>query len=192
MFLLVIRFQFLYYSIQYCFCPEIISINQGATGMELKTVQIDNANDLNFVLGQAHFIKTCEDVHEVLVGAIPGIKFGFAFCESSGARLIRYSGTDDELVKLAIDNMEKISAGHVFILFLRNAFPINILKTLWNVPEIVRFFCATANPVQVILAESEQGRGVLGVIDGQSTLGIETEEDIKERKQFLRKIGYKL
>ena len=160
--------------------------------MELKTVHIDNTDNFNFVLGQTHFIKTCEDVHEVLVGAIPGIKFGFAFCESSGPRLIRYSGTDDELIKLAIVNMEKISAGHVFILFLRNVYPINILKTLWNVPEIVRFFCATANPVQVILAESEQGRGVLGVIDGQSTLGTETEEDIKERKQFLRKIGYKL
>ncbi|MBN1560262.1 adenosine-specific kinase [candidate division KSB1 bacterium] len=160
--------------------------------MELITVQIENKTNLNFVLGQAHFIKTCEDVHEVLVGAIPGIKFGFAFCESSGPRLIRYTGTDDELVKLAIHNMEQISAGHVFILFLRNAFPINILKTLWNVPEIVHFFCATANPVQVILIESEQGRGILGVIDGQSTLGVETEADIEERKKFLRDIGYKL
>ncbi|MBN1466677.1 adenosine-specific kinase [candidate division KSB1 bacterium] len=160
--------------------------------MELKTVQIENINDCNFVLGQSHFIKTCEDVHEVLVGAVPGIKFGFAFCESSGPRLIRYSGTDDELSKLAVRNMEKIAAGHAFILFLRNVFPINILKTLWNVPEIVHFFCATANPVQVILAESEQGRGVLGVIDGQSTLGIETEADIQARKKFLRDIGYKL
>ena len=159
--------------------------------MELKTVQIENSNDYNFVLGQTHFIKTCEDVHETLVCAIPGIKFGFAFCESSGPRLVRFTGTDDELVKLAIQNMEKISAGHVFILFLRDVFPINILKTLWNVPEIVRFFCATANPVQVILAESDQGRGVLGVIDGESTLGVETENDIKERKQFLRDIGYK-
>ena len=159
--------------------------------MELKTVQIENSNDYNFVLGQTHFIKTCEDVHETLVCAIPGIKFGFAFCESSGPRLVRFTGTDDELVKLAIKNMEKISAGHVFILFLRDVFPINILKTLWNVPEIVRFFCATANPVQVILAESDQGRGVLGVIDGESTLGVETENDIKERKQFLRDIGYK-
>jgi len=160
--------------------------------MELKTVQIENTNEYNFVLGQTHFIKTCEDVHETLVGAIPGIKFGFAFCESSGPRLVRHTGTDEELVKLAIKNMESVSAGHVFILFLRDVFPINILKTLWNVPEIVRFFCATANPVQVILAESEQGRGVLGVIDGESTLGVETENDIKERKQFLRDIGYKL
>lgn len=160
--------------------------------MELQTVKINNPNDYNFIFGQSHFIKTCEDVHEALVGAIPGIKFGFAFCESSGPRLVRYTGTDDELVDLAVKNMSKIAAGHVFILFLRDVFPINILKTLWNVPEIVRFFCATANPVEVILAESKQGRGVLGVIDGQSTLGVETENDIKERKQFLRDIGYKL
>jgi len=160
--------------------------------MEMKTVKIENPNELNFVLGQSHFIKTIEDVHEALVCAIPGVKFGFAFCESSGPRLVRYTGTDDELVKLAIQNMEKVAAGHVFILFLKDAFPINILKTLWGVPEIVRFFCATANPVQVILAESEQGRGVLGVIDGHSTLGVETEKDIAERKQFLRTIGYKL
>jgi len=160
--------------------------------MEMKSVKIENPDELNFVLGQSHFIKTIEDVHEALVCAIPGIKFGFAFCESSGPRLVRYTGTDDELVKLAIQNMEKIAAGHVFILFLKDAFPINILKTLWNVPEMVRFFCATANPVEVILAESEQGRGVLGVIDGQSTLGVETEKDIAERKQFLRTIGYKL
>lgn len=159
--------------------------------MELKTVEIENPNELNFVLGQTHFIKTCEDVHEALVGAIPGIKFGFAFCESSGPRLVRYTGTDDELVKLAIKNMQNISAGHVFILFLKEAFPINILKTLWNVPEIVRFFCATANPVQVVLAETDQGRGVMGVIDGESTLGVETEKDINERKAFLRDIGYK-
>ncbi|MBN1481337.1 hypothetical protein EH223_03090 [candidate division KSB1 bacterium] len=160
--------------------------------MELQTVKIDNPNDYNFVLGQTHFIKTCEDVHEALVGAIPGIKFGFAFCESSGPRLVRYTGTDDELVDLAVKNVSEIAAGHVFILFLRDVFPINILKTLWNVPEIVRFFCATANPVEVIIAESKQGRGVLGVIDGESTLGVETADDIKERKQFLRDIGYKL
>lgn len=160
--------------------------------MEMKSVKIENPDELNFVLGQSHFIKTIEDVHEALVCAIPGIKFGFAFCESSGPRLVRYTGTDDELVKLAIQNMEQVAAGHVFILFLKDAFPINILKTLWNVPEMVRFFCATANPVEVILAESEQGRGVLGVIDGQSTLGVETEKDIAERKQFLRTIGYKL
>jgi len=160
--------------------------------MELKTVTIENPRELNFVLGQTHFIKTCEDVHEALVGAIPGIKFGFAFCESSGPRLVRYTGTENELIQLAIQNMQAISAGHVFILFLQDAFPINILKTLWQVPEIVRFFCATANPVQVILAESEQGRGVLGVIDGLSTQGVENDDDIAERKQFLRTIGYKL
>jgi len=160
--------------------------------MELKTVKIENPNELNMVLGQTHFIKTVEDVHEALVNTVPGIKFGFAFCESSGPRLVRYTGTDDELVELAKKNALKISAGHVFILFLGNAFPINILKALRDVPEIVRFFCATANPVEVIIAETEQGRGVLGVIDGLSTLGVETEEDIRERKEFLRKIGYKL
>lgn len=160
--------------------------------MEIKTLSIENPNDYNFVLGQTHFIKTCEDVHETLVCAIPGIKFGFAFCESSGPRLVRYTGTDNELIQLAIANMKNIAAGHVFILFLKDAFPINILKTLWGVPEIVRFFCATANPVEVIVAESDQGRGVLGVIDGQSTLGVETENDIAERKKFLRDIGYKL
>lgn len=160
--------------------------------MELKTIKIENPNEFNLVLGQTHFIKTCEDVHETLVGAIPGVKFGFAFCEASGPRLVRYTGTDDELVQLAIKNMETIAAGHVFILILKDAFPINILKTLWNVPEIVRFFCATANPVEVIIAESEQGRGVLGVIDGESTLGVETDKDIAQRKQFLRDIGYKL
>lgn len=160
--------------------------------MEMKSVKIENPDELNFVLGQSHFIKTVEDVHEALVCAVPGVKFGFAFCESSGPRLVRYTGTDDGLVKLAIQNMEKVAAGHVFILFLKDAFPINILKTLWNVPEMVRFFCATANPVEVIIAESDQGRGVLGVIDGQSTLGVETEKDIAERKQFLRTIGYKL
>ena len=160
--------------------------------MEIKNVNIENPGELNFVLGQSHFIKTIEDVHEALVCAVPGIKFGFAFCESSGPRLVRYTGTDDELVQLAISNMKNIAAGHVFILFLKDAFPINLLKTLWGVPEMVRFFCATANPVEVILAESEQGRGVLGVIDGQSTLGVETEKEIAERKQFLRTIGYKL
>ena len=160
--------------------------------MELKTVKIENPDELNMVLGQTHFIKTVEDVHEALVGTVPGIKFGFAFCESSGPRLVRYTGTDEGLIELARKNALKISAGHVFILFLGNAFPINILKTLRDVPEIVRFFCATANPVEVIIAETEQGRGVLGVIYGLSTLGVETEKDIQERKDFLRKIGYKL
>ena len=160
--------------------------------MELKVVKIENPEEYNLVLGQTHFIKTIEDVHEALVGTVPGIKFGFAFCESSGPRLVRFTGTDENLIELAKKNAMNISAGHVFILFLGNAFPINVLRTLRDVPEIVRFFCATANPVEVILAETDQGRGVLGVIDGLSTTGIETEVDIVERKEFLRKIGYKI
>jgi adenosine/AMP kinase len=160
--------------------------------MKTTIVRIENPNEYNIVLGQTHFIKTVEDVHEALVGAVPGIKFGFAFCESSGPRLVRYAGTDDDLIELARKNALNLAAGHVFILFLGNAYPINILRTLRDVPEIVRFFCATANPVEVIVAETKQGRGVLGVIDGWSTLGVETEKDIAERKEFLRKIGYKL
>lgn len=160
--------------------------------MQLQSVKIENPNELNFILGQTHFIKTAEDVHEALVTTVPGIKFGFAFCESSGPRLVRFTGTDDALIELAKKNALKLSAGHVFILFLGNAFPINVLRTLRDVPEIVGFFCATANPVEVILAETEQGRGVLGVIDGLSTLGVETEKDIQERKDFLRNIGYKM
>jgi len=160
--------------------------------MELKIVQIDNPDQLNLVLGQSHFIKTVEDVHEALVNAVPGIKFGLAFCESSGPRLVRTSGTDDRLVELAQKNALKIAAGHVFILFLGNAFPLNVLRVLRDVPEMVRFFCATANPVQVGIAETEQGRGVLGVVDGESPLGVENEKEKTERKEFLRRIGYKL
>jgi len=160
--------------------------------MKTTIVKIENPNEYNIVLGQTHFIKTVEDVHEALVGTVPGIKFGFAFCESSGPRLVRYTGTDDELIALAKKNALALAAGHAFILFLGNAYPINILRTLRDVPEIVRFFCATANPVEVIVAETKQGRGVLGVIDGWSTLGVEMEKDIVERKEFLRKIGYKL
>jgi len=160
--------------------------------MELKIVQIDNPDQLNLVLGQSHFIKTVEDVHEALVNAVPGIKFGLAFCESSGPRLVRTSGTDDRLVELAQKNALKIAAGHVFILFLGNAFPLNVLRVLRDVPEMVRFFCATANPVQVVIAETEQGRGVLGVVDGESPLGVEGEREKSERKEFLRRIGYKL
>lgn len=160
--------------------------------MKLKTLKIEKPEDLNFILGQAHFIKTVEDIHEALVTAVPGIQFGLGFCESSGPRLVRYSGTDDEMIELAKRNANTISAGHVFIIFLKNAFPINVLRAVKSVPEVVRIFCATANPTEVILAETEQGRGVLGVIDGLSTLGIETEKDIRERKEILRKFGYKL
>ena len=160
--------------------------------MEIKVVQIEKPEDMNVVLGMSHFIKTVEDVHEALVTAVPGIKFGFAFCESSGPRLVRLTGTDDELIEIAKKNALNVAAGHFFILTLGNVFPISILKPLRSVQEIVRIFCATANPVQVILAETEQGRGVLGVVDGFSTLGVETEKDVEERKAFLRKIGYKL
>jgi adenosine/AMP kinase len=160
--------------------------------MELKLVQIENPNELNFILGMSHFIKTVEDLHEALVGTVPGIKFGLAFCEASGARLVRFSGTNSELIELAQKNALKLGAGHSFILFLKDAFPINVLRTVSQVPEVCQIFCATANPVQVIVAETDQGRGILGVIDGQSPLGVETEPDIAWRKDFLRKIGYKL
>lgn len=160
--------------------------------MEIKTVKIQKPDDINMILGQAHFIKTVEDIHEALVNSVPGIEFGVAFCESSGPCLVRYSGTDSELIELAKRNAFEISAGHVFIIFLRNAYPLNVMNAVKSVPEVCRIFCATANSVEVIIAESEQGRGVMGVIDGLRSKGIETEKDIEERKSFLRKIGYKL
>ena len=159
--------------------------------MELEVVKIENPGELNFILGHSHFIKTVEDVHEALVNTVPGIKFGLAFCEASQKRLIRWSGTDDELTKLATKNALNLSAGHTFIIFLGNAFPINVLNIIKQVPEICRIFCATANPVEVIIAKTELGRGIMGVIDGMTSLGIEAEEDIAWRKDFLRKIGYK-
>jgi hypothetical protein len=158
----------------------------------IKLVSIEKPEAANFILGQSHFIKTVEDVHEALVGAVPGIKFGVAFCEASGARLVRWSGTDEDCIALAQKNAQALGAGHSFIIFLGNVFPINVLNALKNVPEVCRLFCATANPVQVILAESEQGRGILGVIDGNSPLGVEGEKEIQERKGLLRTFGYKL
>jgi adenosine/AMP kinase len=161
--------------------------------MELKLIAIDKPEDLNFILGQSHFIKTVEDLHEALVQAVPGIKFGVAFCEASGPSLVRASGTDDGLIELAKKNAFNLSAGHSFIIMLgAGFFPINVLNIVKMVPEVCRIFCATGNPTQVIVAESEQGRGILGVIDGERTKGIETEADITHRKQFLRMIGYKL
>jgi adenosine/AMP kinase len=145
-----------------------------------------------YILGQSHFIKTVEDLYEVLVSAVPGCKFGLAFCESSGACLVRWIGTDDEMIELAKKNAYALSAGHSFIIFLKNAFPINVLNAVKMVPEVCRIFCATANPVEVILAESETGRGILGVIDGLRSKGIEDDEGIAWRTGFLRKIGYKL
>lgn len=160
--------------------------------MELLTVKIEKPDDVNLILGQSHFIKTVEDLHEALVTAVPGIKFGLAFCESSGPALVRWSGTDPELTELAKRNAFEIGAGHSFIIFLRDSFPINVLGAVKQVPEVCRIFCATSNAVEVILAETEQGRGILGVIDGIRSKGIETEEDIAERREFLREIGYKL
>ncbi|MFP4394106.1 MAG: adenosine-specific kinase [Anaerolineales bacterium] len=161
--------------------------------LELKTVRIEKPEAINLVLGQSHFIKTVEDIHEALVTAVPGIKFGLAFCESSGKALVRWTGTDDDMIETAKQNALALSAGHSFILFLGEGFyPINILQAVKRVPEVVHIFCATANPVEVIIAETEQGRGILGVIDGISTQGIEGEEDIAWRKDFLRTIGYKL
>lgn len=161
--------------------------------MELSTVKIEKPEEINFILGQSHFIKTVEDMHETLVATVPGIKFGLAFCESSGPALVRWTGTDDGMIELAKTNALALSAGHAFILFLgAGFFPINVLKAVQQVPEVCRIFCATANPVEVIIAETEQGRGILGVIDGVKTQGIEGEEDIQKRKEFLRMIGYKL
>lgn len=160
--------------------------------MELRVVEIEKPGEMNVILGMSHFIKTVEDIHEALVQTVPGIRFGLAFCEASGPRLVRISGTDDPLMALAGKNAMALGAGHSFILFLENAFPINVLPVLRHVPEICRIFCATANPVQVIVSETEQGRGILGVVDGEPPLGIEGEEDVEKRKAFLRTIGYKL
>jgi adenosine/AMP kinase len=160
--------------------------------MDLLTVRIEKPEEVNLILGQSHFIKTVEDLHEALVGAMPGIEFGLAFCEASGPSLVRVSGTSKELTDLAQDHALALSAGHVFIIFLGNAFPINVLNAIKAVPEVCRIYCATANPVEVILAETEQGRGVLGVIDGEKSKGVEGEQEIAERMELLRTFGYKL
>ncbi len=160
--------------------------------MELATVQIEKPEDINFILGQSHFIKTVEDLHEALVQSAPGIKFGLAFCESSGATLVRWSGNDEAMIALAQKNALALSAGHAFIIFLgAGFFPLNVLNAVKRVPEVCNIFCATANPVQVIIAETEQGRGILGVIDGLKTKGVEDDQGIRWRKDFLRRIGYK-
>ena len=159
--------------------------------MELHAVAIDKPEDVNLILGQAHFIKTVEDLHEALVGAVPGIQFGLAFCEASGPALVRWSGTDAELTELARTTMLEVGAGHAFLILLRNAFPINVLPAVRAVPEVCGIYCATANPVQVIVGETEQGRGILGVVDGITAKGIETEQDIADRKALLRRFGYK-
>lgn len=161
--------------------------------LELKTVSIQKPEDVNLILGQTHFIKSIEDLHEALVTAVPGIDFGLAFCEASGDRLVRSSGTHDALTELAEKNALDIAAGHVFIIFLGEGFyPINVLNAIKNVPEVCGIFCATANPTQIIVAETEQGRGVLGVVDGFTPKGVEETDDITWRKDLLRTIGYKL
>lgn len=160
--------------------------------MDISIIPIHKPDELNFILGQSHFIKTVEDLHETLIQSCPGIHFGIAFCEASGKRLIRYSGNDDTLIELAQRNASLIAAGHSFIVFIDGVFPIHVLNRIKQVPEVCRIFCATANPTQVLVVETKQGKGIVGVIDGASPLGIETEEDIEQRKQFLRTIGYKI
>ena len=160
--------------------------------MELKTIKIEKPEMTNFILGKSHFIKTVEDIHEAIVQTNPQMKFGVGFCESSGPALVRCTGNDPALIELAKSNALALSCGHCFIIFMESGFPINILSAIRNLPEVCSVYCATANPVEVIIAETNQGRGILGVIDGVKTKGIETEADIKARKEFLRKIGYKL
>ena len=160
--------------------------------MELETVKIETPEECNVILGMAHFIKTVEDLYEALVNAVPNIKFGIGFCEASGPCLIRSEGNDKEMKKLASTQALKLGCGHCFIIFLKNAYPVNVLDKIKQVPEVCNIHAATANPLEVIVAETEQGRGILGVIDGLRTNGIETETDAEARKEFLRKIGYKL
>jgi len=160
--------------------------------MNLTTVAVDKPGEMNFILGHSHFIKTVEDIHEAIVQTNPAMKFGVAFCEASGPCLVRASGNDARLVDLAKTNAAAIGAGHSFIIFMEGGFPVNILNAIKNVPEVCRIFCATANPVQVVVAETDQGRGILGVVDGFTVKGTETETDVVARKEFLRKIGYKL
>jgi adenosine/AMP kinase len=160
--------------------------------MELLTVKIDKPEDCNVILGQSHFIKTVEDLHEAVVNSVPNVRFGLAFCEASGPCLVRASGNDPELKELAQDSALALSAGHTFVIFVREAYPLNLIGAIKQVAEVCSIFCATANPLEVIIGETEQGRGVLGVIDGFKSKGIETEGDVTERKTFLRKIGYKL
>ena len=160
--------------------------------MEISTVRFDKPEDLNVILGQSHFIKTIEDLHEALVGSAPTLRFGVAFCEASGPCLVRWSGNDQELIDIATRNAQAIGAGHSFVIALREGFPINVLNAVKDVPEVCRIFCATANPLEVVVGQTDQGRAILGVVDGSSPLGVETEEDVTERKALLRRFGYKL
>lgn len=160
--------------------------------MKIESVPVENPEHLNVILGQTHFIKTAEDLYEALVNAVPGIKFGLAFCEASGPRLVRVEGNDTDLRELAAKNALNIGAGHAFIIFMREAYPVNLLRNIREVPEVVHLFAATANPLKVVVSDDGEGRGILGVIDGERAEAIETEKDVEQRRKFLRDIGYKL
>ena len=159
--------------------------------VKIDVVRVEIPEGTNVIIGQSHFIKTVEDLYETLASSSPHLRFGIAFCEASGKRLIRWDGNDEELIKMAQQTALKIGAGHTFVIYIKNGYPINVLNRIKNVEEVVRIFAATANPLQVLVAETDQGRGIIGVVDGYTPLGIETEADIKERKELLRKFGYK-
>jgi adenosine/AMP kinase len=159
--------------------------------IKIDVVRVEIPEGTNVIIGQSHFIKTVEDLYETLASSSPILRFGIAFCEASGKRLIRWDGNDEELIKMAQQTALKIGAGHTFVIYLKNGYPINVLNRVKNVEEVVRIFAATANPLQVLVAETDQGRGIIGVVDGYTPLGIEGEADIKERKELLRKFGYK-
>jgi adenosine/AMP kinase len=172
--------------------PDRIEAEQMSARLELSIVPIEKPEELNLILGQAHFIKTVEDLYEALAGNSPHLRFGLAFCESSGPRLVRRAGNDDELVELAVRNALAVGAGHSFFVFLREGYPVNVLNQVKQVPEVCRVYCATANPVEVVVAETTHGRAILGVVDGASPLGVEAEQDVTARHDLLRAIGYKL
>ncbi len=159
--------------------------------MKLLSIKIEKPEEINFIIAQSHFIKTVEDCYETMVEAVPGIKFGLAFCEASGPKKIRIAGTDEDMIKLAISNAKNVGAGHSLFIFLKDSYPINVLNRIKNLSEVAHIFCATANPTEVIIAETDKGRGIMGVVDGGSPVGVEDEKEISERKGFLRKIGYK-
>ncbi len=159
--------------------------------MEIKVVRLEIPDGCNIIFGQSHFAKTVEDLYEIMVTSVPNVKFGVAFCEASGDRKIRYDGTDEELIKVAVKNMENVGAGHTFIIVMKNAFPINVLNAVKNCQEVCRIFCATANPTQALIVETDQGRGVVGVVDGYTPVGVENEDDKKKRYEIVRKFGYK-
>lgn len=159
--------------------------------MRTETVELSKPADANIIVGQSHFIKTAEDIYEALVNSVPGIRFGVAFCEASADRLIRVEGNDEEMRSAAVENAQRIAAGHTFVVVLADAYPINVLRNIKEVPEVCTIFCATANEVEVVVAQTDKGRGIVGVVDGQTPLGVENDEDTKKRREFLRRIGYK-